>query len=77
LHDDLVVDNWRFSRSILLLCLPATGLDIFAGTLSRYYSGDWETIIQQSGRLAGSQFESFAPNPYGLPTIPSLSWSEF
>jgi hypothetical protein len=29
------------------------GLDIYVGSLSRYFLGDWETIIQQSGREAG------------------------
>lgn len=29
------------------------GLDIYVGSLTRYYSGNWETIIQQQGRLEG------------------------
>jgi hypothetical protein len=27
------------------------GLDIFAGTLSRYYSRDWQTVVQSAGGL--------------------------
>ena len=29
------------------------GLDIYVSSLTRYYSGNWETIIQQMGRLEG------------------------
>ena len=30
------------------------GLDIYVGSLTRYYEGSWETIIQQAGREAGT-----------------------
>lgn len=30
------------------------GLDIYAGTLTRYYSGNWKTIIQQISEQAGT-----------------------
>ncbi|MGH7861955.1 MAG: hypothetical protein ACREOS_06895 [Candidatus Dormibacteraceae bacterium] len=29
------------------------GLDVYVGTLGRYYSGQWETIIQQWGHTSG------------------------
>jgi hypothetical protein len=29
------------------------GLDIYAGTLTRYYSGQWETILQQTAKETG------------------------
>src|ERR1043166_5537770 len=29
------------------------GLDIYVGSLTRYYTGDWETIVQQWGRENG------------------------
>lgn len=31
------------------------GLDIYVGSLTRYYLGDWETIIQQWGRENGTE----------------------
>lgn len=31
------------------------GLDLYAGTLTRYYCGQWETIVQQVGRAAGER----------------------
>jgi hypothetical protein len=29
------------------------GLDIYVGSLTRYYRRDWETIVQQAGRELG------------------------
>jgi hypothetical protein len=31
------------------------GLDIYVGSYTRYFSRDWETIVQQSARLAGQE----------------------
>ena len=31
------------------------GLDVYVGPLIRYYTGDWETIVQQIGRETGMQ----------------------
>jgi hypothetical protein len=43
------------------------GLDIYVGTLSRYYEGSWETIIQQAGREAGIPVAQLRPaGPLGL-----------
>src|SRR4051812_3642430 len=33
------------------------GLDIYVGTLTRYYAGQWETIVQQAGREQGFSVE--------------------
>lgn len=37
------------------------GLDIFAGTLTRYYSGNWKTIVQQYGEEQGMQVQIVRP----------------
>jgi hypothetical protein len=31
------------------------GLDIYVGGLARYYSGNWETVMQRAGRAAGHE----------------------
>ena len=33
------------------------GLDVYVGSLTRYYAGDWETIIQQAAREQGLEFQ--------------------
>jgi hypothetical protein len=33
------------------------GLDVYVGSLTRYYSRDWETVVQQAGREGGFQVE--------------------
>lgn len=33
------------------------GLDVYVGTLTRYYSGDWELITQRVGRELGLTVE--------------------
>ncbi|MBI2840465.1 MAG: hypothetical protein HYX75_19270 [Acidobacteria bacterium] len=37
------------------------GLDVYVGPLSRYYSGQWETILQQLGRQSGLHVEVVRP----------------
>ncbi len=37
------------------------GLDVYVGPLSRYYSGQWETILQQVGRQNGLRVEVVRP----------------
>lgn len=39
------------------------GLDVYVGTLLRYYTGNWETIVQQLGREAGVRVEVRRPVP--------------
>ena len=37
------------------------GLDVYVGTLTRYYSRDWETIVQQAARQSGQRIEVHRP----------------
>ncbi len=37
------------------------GLDIYVGTLTRYYCGDWETVVQQVARKQGMQVQVIRP----------------
>lgn len=39
------------------------GLDLYAGSLTRYYTGDWETIVQRHGREAGEPVEVIRIQP--------------
>jgi hypothetical protein len=39
------------------------GLDIYVGPLYRYYSGDWETVVQQLGREQGFEVTVVRPQP--------------
>ncbi len=45
------------------------GLDVYVGPLSRYYGGDWETVIQQAAREGGFEVEVIRPG--GRRRIPS------
>jgi hypothetical protein len=45
--------------------IGCVGLDVYVGTLARYYSGDWETVVQQRGREAGINVEVRRPTPPG------------
>ena len=41
------------------------GLDIYAGTLTRYYSHNWKTVVQQWAEENGfSGFFYYPDNPY-------------
>ncbi|HTD64035.1 MAG TPA: hypothetical protein VK732_04770 [Verrucomicrobiae bacterium] len=33
---------------------PVVGLDVYVGTMTRYLSGDWKTIVQQAGESMGT-----------------------
>lgn len=59
------------------------GLDIFVGSFTRYYAGNWETITQKFGREQGMEVQIVRPNEPSdpitnpseiLPTI--LSWRD-
>jgi len=39
------------------------GLDIYVGSYTRYYAGDWETIVQKYGRETGMQVQVIRTNP--------------
>ncbi|MBI3272637.1 MAG: hypothetical protein HYZ53_26850 [Planctomycetes bacterium] len=38
------------------------GLDVYVGSLTRYYAGDWKTIVQQAGERAGFKVVVARPN---------------
>lgn len=38
------------------------GLDIYAGTLTRYYSHNWKTVVQQWAEANGYSFQKITPN---------------
>jgi hypothetical protein len=41
--------------------LGGMGLDVYAGPLSRYYAGDWLTVVQQLGLAQGTRVEVRRP----------------
>jgi hypothetical protein len=41
------------------------GLDIYAGPVSRYISGDWKTVVQQIGEAQGTTVTVMRPNESG------------
>ena len=38
------------------------GLDIYAGTLTRYYSHNWKTVVQQWAEENGLGFQKITPD---------------
>ena len=38
------------------------GLDLYAGTLTRYYSHNWKTVVQQWAEANGYSFEKITPD---------------
>lgn len=38
------------------------GLDIYAGTLTRYYAGNWKSVVQQMAEANGYSFSRITPN---------------
>jgi hypothetical protein len=38
------------------------GLDVYVGPLSRYYTQDWETVVQKHGRLSGLDVRVVRPS---------------
>ena len=38
------------------------GLDIYAGTLTRYYSHNWKTVVQQWAEENGYTFNRITPD---------------
>jgi hypothetical protein len=43
------------------------GLDVYVGPLTRYYSFDWETIVQQAGRQQGMDVQIMRPPGFEKP----------
>ena len=48
------------------------GLDVYVGPLSRYYTGQWETIIQQYARQTGMDVQVVRPPSSSRTFIPRL-----
>jgi len=46
------------------------GLDIYVGTLTRYYCGDWETVVQQLAHREGVEVRVVRPGRPGAVTHP-------
>jgi hypothetical protein len=38
------------------------GLDIYVGSLTRYYARDWETVVQKHARESGTKLTVERPN---------------
>jgi len=48
------------------------GLDIYVGTLTRYYAGDWQTIVRQSAEGMGMEVQVVRPSvPADVVTDPA------
>jgi len=43
------------------------GLDVYVGPLTRYYSFEWETILQQAGRQQGMEVQVIRPPGFEKP----------
>lgn len=58
------------------------GLDIYAGTLTRYYARNWKTIAQQSAEASGMGYQVIRPDEEDVITDPAViqpdmqQWSE-
>jgi hypothetical protein len=48
------------------------GLDIYVGSLTRYYRRDWETVVQQAGRESGMEVQII----FSGETVPDPDLSE-
>lgn len=49
------------------------GLDIYAGTLTRYYAHNWKTIVQQWAEENGYSFHRITPGGQGSPGEQEMS----
>ncbi|SHI85872.1 hypothetical protein SAMN02745244_01216 [Tessaracoccus bendigoensis DSM 12906] len=47
------------------------GLDIYVGSLSRYYLGDWHSVVAQAARAEGIQFSTARPEAPESPGDPA------
>lgn len=47
------------------------GLDIYAGTLTRYYARNWKTIVQQWGEANGVQVDILRPTEQNVEIAPA------
>ena len=46
-------------------------LDVYAGTLTRYYTRDWENVVQRQARLDGYTYQQISPDDRGPPPAAS------
>jgi len=42
------------------------GLDVYVGTLTRYYTGDWKTVVQQYAESQGIAYQTMRPDEFTL-----------
>src|SRR5690606_18200676 len=47
------------------------GLDIYAGPLTRYYAGDWQTVVQRYGAEQGLEVHVVRPGQTPFPSRPA------
>jgi hypothetical protein len=60
------------------------GLDVYVGSLTRYYRGDWETVVQRYARERGLKFQVVRPSGANEDCVPDaeeiratvLAWRE-
>ena len=52
------------------------GLDIYAGTLTRYYSHNWKTVTQQWAEANGYAFRKFTPEGEQAGEDTILAWAD-
>lgn len=52
------------------------GLDVYAGTLTRYYSDDWETVWARHAREAGMQSMTVRVDERGTPDVQRINPKE-
>ena len=52
------------------------GLDVYVGPLTRYYLGDWETVVQRLGRERGFPVKTIRPSADQQSAEPKLSAAE-
>ena len=50
------------------------GLDVYVGSLARYYTGDWETVVQQRARERGMDSVVLRPFSSGEMPDPAEVW---
>ena len=52
------------------------GLDIYAGTLTRYYTNNWKTVAQQFAEANGLKFETIRAQQENVEDDEELSLQE-
>ena len=52
------------------------GLDLYAGTMTRYYTHNWKTVVQQWAEEHGYAFQRITPSGGELPEDEKMSPAE-